>query len=155
MVLWVLGRKTCLSSYKKYRIPNELTQPIAKLEPRKTALYPQAPRQCPRCYSQPCSIPSPVPTRAHRCSRFLGRTRHQFAQLEKAIHELNALASKWIDLRGEAEHYMRVELGGGGLSDGDWPVTDIRNRTARWISDRELRKQMMRMMQAAKDKENS
>jgi len=43
----------------------------------------------------------------------------------------------------------------GRFADGDWPVTDIRNRTARWISDRELRKQMMRMMQAAKDKENS
>ena len=99
--------------------------------------------------------------RKAKVAEYQAESAKQLGQLEKAIHELNALASKWIDLRGEAEHYMRVELGaewlekGGGLSDGDWPVTDIRNRTARWISDRELRKQMMRMMQAAKDKENS
>ena len=93
--------------------------------------------------------------RKAKVAEYQAESAKQLGQLEKAIHELNALASKWIDLSGEAEHYMRVELGGGGLSDGDWPVTDIRNRTARWISDRELRKQMMRMMQAAKDKENS
>jgi len=93
--------------------------------------------------------------RKAKVAEYQAESAKQLEQLEKAIQELNALASKWIDLSREAEHYMRVELGGGGLSDGDWPVTDIRNRTARWISDRALRKQMVRMMQAAKDKENN